>query len=333
MTSVNDRVGVRITGTGSYLPKKVLTNCDLEKMVDTSDEWIRSRTGIEERHIAADDEPSSALGAKASLKALEAANRTPNEIDMIIVATITPDKIFPNTACYIQNRIGASRATCFSVEAACSGFVYILSLGASMIQSGHCKNVLLVGAEKLSSIINWEDRSTCVLFGDGAGAVILEACDPEDNSYLFSELGSDGKYADILHVPGGGSLHPFLDSVLKNNLHYLAMSGQEVFKMAVMTMVSSANSVLSKSGLSIDSIRWLIPHQANERIISSVAKRLGLSENRAFSNLGKYGNTSGATIPIALDEIVRGGLVEKGDYLLTVAFGGGLTWGANLLKW
>ena len=289
--------------------------------------------GIEERRIAADDEPSSALGAKASEKALEAAGLKPEEIDLIIVATISPDKIFPNTACYIQKRIGAWGATCFSIEAACSGFVYILSVATAMIRSGQYQNALIVGAEKLSTIINWNDRSTCVLFGDGAGAVVLESCEPEENSYLYSELGSDGRYADILHVPGGGSLCPFSDSVLKNKLHYLDMSGPEVFKMAVNTMVAAAKSVLEKSGLTIDKIRWLIPHQANKRIITSVAKRLRLSEDKAFSNLAKYGNTSGATIPIALDEIVRNGLVEKGDYLMTVAFGGGLTWGANLIKW
>ena len=325
--------GIKIVGTGSYLPDKVITNHDLEEMVDTSDEWIRARTGIETRHIAAPDEPSSALGAAAALRALEAADMAPKDIDLIIVATITPDKIFPNTGCFVQKRIGASRATCFSVEAACSGFVYILAIGAAMIQTGIYKNALLIGAEKLSSFINWDDRATCVLFGDGAGAMIIKASDDEENSYIGSRMGSDGNYTDILHIPGGGTYAPFSQDVLNKNLQFLDMSGQEVFKLAVNSMVMAANQVLEQSGISIDLIKWLIPHQANTRIISSVAKRLDLSEERAYVNVNKYGNTSGATIPIALDELVRKDMIEKGDYLLLVAFGGGLTWGANLIRW
>lgn len=329
----NGSIGIRITGTGSYLPAKVLSNQDLEAMVDTSDEWIRTRTGIVERRIAADDEPTSALGAQACLKALEAAGARPEDVDLIIVATISPDKIFPNTACFIQKRIDAKNATCFSIEAACTGFVYIFTVGAALIQTGLYRNALLVGAEKLSSIINWKDRSTCVLFGDGAGAAFLQACDIKDNCHVYSKLGSDGTYSDILHVPGGGSCIPFSQNVLDQNLHYLTMSGQEVFKLAVTTMVSAANKTLEEGGISIDQIRWLIPHQANTRIIQAVAKRLGLSVNKAYINLDRYGNTSGATIPIALDELVRSGQVQRGDYLLFVAFGGGLTWGANLIRW
>jgi 3-oxoacyl-[acyl-carrier-protein] synthase III len=329
----NGDIGVKIVGTGSYLPEKILTNRELEQMVDTTDEWIRTRTGIEKRHIAAESEPTSALGAAASLRALEAAGLEAGEIDLIIVATISPDKIFPNTGCFIQKRIGADRAACFSVEAACSGFVYIFAIGTAMIQTGIFRNALLIGAEKLSSIINWRDRSTCVLFGDGAGAVVLQACGAEEDTHICSKLGSDGNYTDILHIPGGGSHLPMSQTVLDENLQYLAMSGQEVFKLAVNTMVSAATDTLERSGLTIDEIRWLIPHQANTRIITSVARRLGLPEEKAFMNLSKYGNTSGATIPIALDEIVRGGLVSRGDYLLFVAFGGGLTWGANLIRW
>ncbi len=329
----HEGIGIRITGTGSYLPEKILSNKELEGMVDTTDEWIQTRTGIVERRIAADDQPSSALGALASLNALDAAGLTPEDIDLIIVATISPDKIFPNTACFVQKRIGASNATCFSVEAACSGFVYIMAIGAALIRTGLYSHALLVGAEKLSSIINWNDRSTCVLFGDGAGAVVLSACAPEDNTYLYSKLGSDGNYTDILHVPGGGSAIPFSADVLKNELHYLNMSGQEVFKLAVNTMVAAAVETMEAANVTKDDIRWLVPHQANTRIIHSVAKRLDMPLERAYINVDKYGNTSGATIPIALDEIVRNGLVSKGDYVLLVAFGGGLTWGANLIRW
>ncbi len=330
---VYNGIGVRIAGTGSYLPEKIVTNHDLEALVDTNDEWIRARTGIEERRIAADDEPSSALGAEASLRALDAAGMVPEDVELIIVATITPDKIFPNTACFVQKRIGAKNAVCFSVEAACSGFVYIFSIAASMIQTGLYKNALIIGTEKLSSIINWNDRSTCVLFGDGAGAAVLAACEPEKNTYVCSKLGSDGNYSDILHVPGGGSCCPMSQKVLDENLQYLAMSGQEVFKLAVNSMVAAASETIEQAGIEVDAVRWLIPHQANTRIIKSVAKRLGVPEERAFINLTKYGNTSAATIPIALDEIVKANLVNAGDYMLFVAFGGGLTWGANLIKW
>ena len=331
MTDIS--LGVRLIGTGSYLPERILSNHDLEAIVETSDEWIRTRTGIQERRIAADDEPTSVLGAKAAERALEAAGLSAEEIDVIIVATITPDRIFPNTACFVQKQIGAVNATCFAVEAACSGFVYILDIGAALIRAGFAKKVLLIGAEKLSSIINWEDRSTCVLFGDGAGAVVLSACDPADNHFISSKTGSDGNYTDILHIPGGGSQHPFDQKVLDDKLHYLAMSGQEVFKLAVNTMVSAAKDALEHSNITIEDVRWLVPHQANTRIIKSVAKRLGVREDQAYINLHKYGNTSGATVPIALDELVRGGMVEEGDYLLLVAFGGGLTWGASLIQW
>lgn len=326
-------IGVKIAGTGSYLPEKVLTNHDLEAMVDTSDDWIRTRTGILERRIAEDGEPTSWLGAKAALKAIEAAAIRPEDIELIIVATITPDKRFPNTACYIQHQIGTANATCFSVEAACSGFVYILEIGASLIKTGAFRNALLVGAEKLSSVVNWEDRATCVLFGDGAGAAVLTACPPDENSYISSQLGSDGRYADILHIPGGGSAMPFSRKVLDDKLQYLEMSGQEVFKLAVNTMATAAVQTLTKGHVEIGDVRWLIPHQANTRILTSVGKRLGLPNERVFINLQRYGNTSGASIPIALDEVVSGGQVAPGDYILLVAFGGGLTWGANLILW
>lgn len=334
MLNNHQNAGIKITGTGRYLPEKVLSNLDLEAIVDTSDEWIRTRTGIEQRHIAADDEPTSALGAKAAVEALAAANMNVAAIELIIVATISPDKIFPNTGCFIQKRIGAKNAVCFSVEAACSGFVYIMAIGTAMIKSGLFKNALLIGAEKLSSIINWNDRSTCVLFGDGAGAVVIEqASNDDENMHIYSKLGSDGNHSDILHVPGGGSCQPFSQTVLDEKSHFLAMSGQEVFKLAVNTMAAAAKETLEKSGISIQDIRWLIPHQANTRIITAVAKRLEIDESNVYVNLASYGNTSGATIPIALDELVKAGLIKKGDYLLFVAFGGGLTWGANLIRW
>ncbi len=334
MLNNNKNTGIKITGTGRYLPDKILSNLDLEAMVDTTDEWIRTRTGIEQRHIATDDQPTSFLGAGAAMQALEAAKLNPAEIELIIVATISPDKIFPNTACFVQKKIGAKNAVCFSVEAACSGFVYIMAIGSAMIESGLFKNAILIGAEKLSSIINWNDRSTCVLFGDGAGAVVLErTLSTEENMHIYSKLGSDGNHSDILHVPGGGSCQPFSQTVLDKKLHFLAMSGQEVFKLAVTTMAAAAKETLEKSGISIDDIKWLIPHQANTRIITAVAKRLNIDEKKVYVNLANYGNTSGATIPIALDELVRGGLINKGDYLLFVAFGGGLTWGANLIRW
>ena len=328
-----EEIGVRVVGTGSYLPERVLTNFDLEKMVDTTDEWIHTRTGIDERRLAAPDQPTSALAAAAASGALEAAGMTADEIDLLIVATITPDKQFPNTACFVQRELGASRAVCFSVEAACSGFVYIMEIAAAMIRSGPHRNALVIGAEKLSCIVNWEDRATCVLFGDGAGAAVLQACPPEDNAFVSSRLGSDGIYADILHVPGGGSQTPFSQEVLDGGLHYLEMSGQEVFKQAVTNMVAASREVLAAAGITIDKVRWLIPHQANTRIMGGVAKRLGIPEDRVVINLNRYGNTSAASIPIALDETVRAGLAAPGDYLLLVAFGGGLTWGASLIRW
>lgn len=327
------QIGVKIAGTGSYLPEKVLTNHDLEKMVETSDEWIRSRTGIRERRIAADDQPTSALGAAAARRALDSAGLAASDLDLIIVATITPDEIFPNTACFVQKEIGAVNATCFSVEAACSGFTYMMEIASALIRTGAHRNALIIGAEKLSSMVDWEDRTTCVLFGDGAGAAVLTAVEPAENAYICSTLGADGTYTDILHTPGGGSRLPFSAEVFEQKLHCLQMSGQEVFKLAVNNMANAARETLKKAAIRVDQVRWLIPHQANTRIINSVAKRLKVPLEKVFVNLEKYGNTSAASIPIALDELIRGGNVKEGDYLLFVAFGGGLTWGANLICW
>ncbi|MBT3376889.1 MAG: ketoacyl-ACP synthase III [Lentisphaerae bacterium] len=325
--------GVRIVGTGSYAPPKVLTNHDLEEMVDTSDEWILARTGIKTRHIAADDQPTSSLAYEASLKALEAAGMAPDDIDLIIVATSSPDCIFPNTGCFLQRKLGATNAACFSLEAACSGFVYGFQVASGMLQSGMFENALLVGAEKFSTLLDWTDRTTCILFGDGAGAAVLRRVPSDDNGLLACKLGANGEFAELLGVPAGGTAMPLTHERLDQRLNCLQMKGREVFRLAVNAMVESCESVMADAGISIDQVRWLVPHQANTRIILGVGKRLGIPTERVFMNLDRYGNTSAATIPIALDEIARGELVSKDDYVLLTAFGGGLTWGALLLRW
>ena len=327
------RYGVAIAGTGSYTPDKVLTNHDLEQMVETSDEWIRTRTGIEERRIAAPDQSTSALAYEAAVRALDSAGVKPEDLDLIVVATFTPDRPLPNTACFLQNRLGAVNAGCFSMEAACSGFVYGLETGANFVRSGSCKNVLVVGAEKLSSVVDWTDRDTCVLFGDGAGAVVLTQAPEEDEAVLAANLGANGDYADLLSVPAGGSENPVTHELLDERANYIRMSGREVFKLAVNAMAEAAEKVMNDTGLGVDDIRWLVPHQANTRIIHAVGKKLGFDPDSVFINLNKYGNTSAATIPIAIDEIVSGDMIKKGEYMLLVAFGGGLTWGAALIRW
>ena len=325
--------GVKITGTGSYVPEKVLTNHDLEKMVDTSDEWISTRTGIQERHIAAPDQPTSALAYEACTQAMDNAGVTAQDIQLIIVGTFTPDHPLPNTGCYLQRRLGAEGAACFSLEAACSGFIYGLQVARSMIQSGQYDTVLVTGAEKLSSVTDWTDRGTCVLFGDGAGAAVLQSTTAEDNGILSTHMGADGNYTDLLHIPAGGTARPVTEDVLKQRLNYMKMNGPEVFKLAVNSMALAAKKVMEDTGIGPEQVRWLIPHQANTRIISAVGKRLGFDKENVFVNLNKYGNTSAATIPIAFDEIVKNDLVQKGDYILMVAFGGGLTWGATMIRW
>ncbi len=325
--------GVRIAGTGSYVPARVLTNADLEKMVDTSDEWIQTRTGISERRLAAADEPTSALAFQAAQRALESSGIAAKDIDLLIVATLSPDCPFPNTACFVQNRIGAVNAACFSMEAACSGFLYASDLAATMIRAGRFRRALVIGAEKMSTYIDWTDRNTCVLFGDGAGAAVLEATTQAGDCFLASDLGADGSYAELLRVPAGGSAMPITAEVLEKRLNFIQMNGREVFKLAVNAMVNAAERVLERAGEKVENVRWLIPHQANDRIISAVGKRLNMPDERVFVNLGKYGNTSAATIPLALDEIVRGGLIKRGDLVLMVAFGGGLTWGSSLWRW
>jgi 3-oxoacyl-[acyl-carrier-protein] synthase-3 len=321
-----------ITGVGSYVPEKILTNADLEKLVDTSDEWIRTRTGIQERRIAAAGEFTSDLAAKAATKAMEMAGVTAEQIDLIIVASITPDMPFPNTACLVQQKIGARRIPAFDIEAACSGFLYALEVGQSFITGRTFETVLVIGAEKLSSITNWKDRNTCVLFGDGAGAAVLQNR-TFSHGLLTTALGADGSKAELLSMPGGGSRCPATPQTVQDGLHYLRMDGKETFKNAVQAMCSAANEVLSRCEIDISKIKCVIPHQANRRIIDAVGERLGATPEQLFINLHKYGNTSAASVAIALDEAVRSGRIVRGDLILIVAFGAGLTWGAAIIEW
>jgi 3-oxoacyl-[acyl-carrier-protein] synthase-3 len=321
-----------ITGVGSYVPEKILTNAELEKMVETSDEWITSRTGIKERRIAAKDEFTSDMAAKAARRAMEMAGITADQIDLIIVASITPDMPFPNTACLVQQKISARRIPAFDIEAACSGFLYALEVGQNFIAARTFETVLVIGAEKLSSITNWTDRNTCVLFGDGAGAAILQNR-ANSHGLLTTALGADGHKADLLSMPGGGSRCPASAQTVADGLHFLRMDGKETFKNAVQAMCSAANEVLSRCEIDITRIKCVIPHQANRRIIDAVGERLGATAEQIFINLHKYGNTSAASVAIALDEAVRSGKVQRGDLILIVAFGAGLTWGAAVIEW
>jgi len=325
-------VAVSIIGTGSYLPEKVLTNDDLAKIVDTTDEWILTRTGIKERHIAADNETCSDMGAKAAARAIESAGITAAEVDMIIVATVTPDMVFPNTACFVQQKIGAKNAFCYDLEAACSGFLYAMETAKNFIIAGAVKTALVIGAEKLSCVTDWEDRGTCVLFGDGAGAVVLRA--RENSRGLIGNLmKSDGALTDLLCIPGGGSKHPTTVETIKQRMHYMKMSGKEVFKHAVRCMCDAAQQVLAQNGLTIKDLSCVIPHQANMRIIQAIADKLGENAvEKFYINLEKVGNISSASVPVALDEVVRSGRVKKGDLVLFVVFGGGFTWGASVIE-
>jgi 3-oxoacyl-[acyl-carrier-protein] synthase-3 len=323
----------RIIGTGSYAPAKVLTNADLEKLVDTSDEWIRTRTGISERRMAAEDEATSDLAYQASRQALEAAGLDPADLDMILVATITPDMFFPSTACVLQERLQARRAAALDISAACSGFVYGLAVADGLLRLGTIRNILLVGAETLTKIVNWKDRNTCVLFGDGAGAIVLRGSEGE-RGILSTHVFADGTKGPLLMMPGGGSRHPLSRRVLDEGLAAIQMAnGNEVFKSAVRAMEDAALTALKHNNLDVGDVDLMIPHQANRRIIDAVRQRLGFAEDRVCVNVEKFGNTSAASIPLALDEAVRGGRVKEGDLLLLCAFGGGLTWGSSLIRW
>ena len=321
-----------ITGVGSYLPKRVMTNADLEKLVDTSDEWIVSRTGIRERRIAAKNEFTSNLAAEAAKKAMTNAGIKPEQIDLIIVATITPDMPFPATACLVQQLIGATQAAAFDLEAACSGFIFALEVGQQFIMSRTYDTVLVIGAEKLSSIIDWTDRNTCVLFGDGAGAAILQNR-PSSHGLLTAIMGADGGKAGLLSMPGGGSRQPATVDSLAARLHHLRMDGKEVFKSAVNAMLTAAREALERCEIDASQIACIIPHQANRRIIDAVADRLDVAPEKFFINLEKYGNTSAASVAIALDEAVQAGRVKRGDLILLLVFGAGLTWGAAVIEW
>ena len=324
------RVG--IAGTGAYLPERVLSNAELASMVDTSDEWIRTRTGIRERRIAADDEVTSDMGARAAEAALASAGVDACDVSVIIVATVTPDMLFPSTACLVQEKIKASNAFCFDIEAACSGFVYALDVARRYVASGGGDVALVIGAEKLSGVTDWQDRSTCVLFGDGAGAVVLRASEA-GRGIMASVAGSDGSLADLLSIPGGGSRIPPSVESLASGQHFMKMAGNEVFKHAVRCMSDAAGKVLSQCNMTIEDVDWIVPPQANVRIIQAIGTRLGADMDKVIVNLDVVGNLSGASVPVALDYAVRSGKVKRGDIILFVAFGGGVTWGATLMEW
>lgn len=318
----------RITGTGGYLPEKILSNHDLEKIVDTSDEWIQSRTGIRKRHIAADDQTTTDLAERAARIAISAAGLEPGDIDLIIVATTTPELVFPSTACLLQQRLDIHGCPAFDIQAVCTGFIYALDIADKFIRTGAASKALVIGAEVLSRILDWSDRSTCVLFGDGAGAVILEA---SDKAGIFSShLHADGDYQELLKVPTGIAS---TESIRLTQEPYIVMQGNEVFKMAVNTLGRIVDETLEHNQLKKESIDWLVPHQANTRIISATAKKLNMSMDRVILTVDEHGNTSAASVPLALDVAVRDGRIKQGDVLLLEAFGGGFTWGSTLLRY
>ena len=331
MTNTKKTTRVGIVGMGFYVPEKVLTNRDLEKMVDTSDEWIRTRTGIQERHVADKGMGTSDLSAKAALEALENARLKPEDIDLLIVATATPDMPLPACACLVQEKIGAKNAAVFDLAAACAGFVYALFTAEQFIKNGTYKTILVIGADLISSYIDWSDRTTCILFGDGAGAAVLQ--EVKSGGILGTLIGSDGRYADLLTITAGGSKNPASHETVENKAHYLKMNGSEVFKLAVRGMCDAVTKALVKAGVAMDEVACFIPHQANQRIIEAVSERLGLSQEKIFVNLQKYGNTSSASCAIALCEAVRAGKIKKKDKVVLATFGSGLVWGAMVIEW
>lgn len=321
-------VGFR--GLGSYLPERVLTNADLERMVDTTDEWIVERTGIRTRRIARDDQATSDMAVEASRRALANAQVGVEDLDLIITATITPDMAFPSTACIVQEKLGAFKAACFDLNAACTGWLYALDVAWRYIREGSVRHALVIGAEKLSAITDWQDRNTCVLFGDGAGAAVLG--ESKDGGIISSYLGADGRWGRLLYMPGGGSRHPASHETVDARLHYMKMEGKEVFKQAVTAMAESAQEALRRAGMEPGKISCFIPHQANMRIMKAVAKKLDVPFERFHVTIDHCGNLSAASIPVALDEAVRGGRLAHGDTVLLVAFGGGFTWGAMIVR-
>lgn len=321
-----------ITGWGMAVPESILTNDDLSKMVDTNDEWIRERTGIRERHIAREHDFPSTLGVEASIKALTVANLRPTDLDLIICTTSSPEYIFPATACLIQDQLGATKAGAFDLLAACTGFIFAVNMAAQAIKSGSIKNALVVGSETLSRFINWKDRNTCILFGDGAGAFVLQAS--ERPGGIFSAvMHSDGSGGDSLSLPGGGSRFPATEATVHAGQHYIQMDGKEVFRFATRVMASATQEALDAAGLTVDQIQWIVPHQANIRIIEAAARGLKLPMDRFIVNLDRYGNTSTASIPIAVVEAVEKGQIKNGDKIVFVGFGAGLTWGALAAEW
>lgn len=323
---------VHIVGTGSYVPDRVLTNADLEKMIDTTDEWIVTRTGIKERRIAPDSMCTSDMGAEAARRAMEQAGVREDQIDLIICATITPDMPFPATACLIQQKLGAKRAAAFDMEAACSGFLYGLEIAQQFITSGTYNTVLVIGAEKLSTIVDWEDRATCVLFGDGAGAAVLQNRGDE-HGILTTCMGADGSQADILLMPAGGARFPASKESVSGKMHHLKMAGKEVYKNAVTAMQTAAEEALRRCNLTIEDIACVIPHQANVRILEAIADRLGVPMEKVYVNLHRYGNVSAGSVAIALDEAAREGRIQRGDLVLLIVFGSGLTWASCVIQW
>lgn len=329
---MNRAKNVGIIGAGMYVPEKRLTNADLEKMVETSDEWITTRSGIKERRICAPDEATSDIGLKAGLKALEYAGMEPEELDAIIFATFTPDTLCPSTACHLQGKIGAKNALAFDISAACSGFVYGITVAKGLILNGICNNAMVIGAEAMSRFTDFEDRATCVLFGDGGGAVILQANAP-DGRLIGEYLSADGTMAEHIIIPAGGSRIPTTKETLENKLNYIKMAGNEVFKFAVRILVHSVEEALKRCGHTVDDLSLIIPHQANYRILDAAARKMGVPPEKMYNNIAYYGNTSAGTIPIALTEALQQGKIQKGDIVSLVAFGGGMTWGSVILEW
>lgn len=323
---------VGIIGIGSFAPEKILTNKDLEQIVDTSDEWISERTGIKVRHIVADGENTSDIAAKAAERALKDAGLTADDIDLIVVATATPDMLFPSTACLVQNKLKAAKAAAYDLAAGCSGFMYAIVTASQFIKTGLYKHVLVIGAESLSRILDWTDRNTCVLFGDGAGAVVLGEV-PEGYGILGSNLGSDGSGGDLLCLPAGGTSRPATEETVRDRLHFVHMAGNEVFKFAVKVMGEAALNALEHAQIDTSEVDWLIPHQANIRIIQSAAKRLKMPMEKVIVNVDKYGNTSSASIPIALEEAIHDGRIKSGQVITMVGFGAGLTWASAVMRW
>ena len=328
---VADVIRPGILGTGSFLPERVLTNRDLERMVDTNDEWIVTRTGISERRMVQPDVATSDLAIEAARRALEDAKTPPGEIDLVIVATITPDMFFPSTACLVQHALGATGAGAFDLSAACSGFVYGISTASSMIASGSIEKALVIGAETLTKITNYEDRTSCILFGDGAGAVVLGPAD--GRNVVYTKLGSDGSGADMMKLPAGGSRIPATAESVQEKLHYMVISGREVFKFAVIRMQECIQDALDARGYTADDISLIVPHQVNLRILTAAAEKFGLPMEKIQVNINRYGNTSAASVPIALDEAVKEGRLEPGDVVILIAFGAGLAWASALIEW